>query len=85
MLHLTLNLIPIAGLIIGSLGLVDPITVRKLCLAIGSLHILVPGLQGANGLGLEPGSSPNFMSHIGSLLGVPTVQPEIELANSNMV
>lgn len=39
-LHLTLNLIPITGLIIGSLGLVDPITVRKLCLAIGSLHIL---------------------------------------------
>eukprot|EP00435_Cladocopium_sp_Y103_P025773 s361_g6.t1 len=39
-LHVTLNLVPITGLIIGSLGVVDPITVRKLCLAIGSLHIL---------------------------------------------
>ena len=44
-LHVTLNLVPISGLIMGSLGVADPITVRKLCLAIGSLHILVPGLM----------------------------------------
>ena len=49
-LHVTLNLVPISGLIMGSLGVADPITVRKLCLAIGSLHILVPGLIHSHGL-----------------------------------
>lgn len=42
LLHTSLNLIPITALILSAIGLANKVMVCKLCLVIGTIHILAP-------------------------------------------